>query len=180
MATFRVMTYNILHGGVGRESGFDSEGEVVVPGRADPVRRDVRVVSSQERRLVAADPATPVQATIVLRADDSTAASLLSGQYDPAKHAPAGADPASLEAVESLARDQGLTVVESSAAERRVEVRGTASQMHRAFGTNLEWFESADGRRHLSYEGDVTLPAEIAPHVLAVLGLDQRPAAKPH
>jgi kumamolisin len=131
------------------------------------------------RRVAAADPATPVQATIVLRADDSTAASLLSGQYDPANHTPARADPASLEAVESLVRDYGLTVVESSAAERRVAVQGTVGQMNRAFGTNLEWFESADGQRHLSYEGDVTLPAEIAPSVLAVLGLDQRAAAKP-
>jgi Pro-kumamolisin, activation domain len=130
------------------------------------------------RPLTGADPATPVQATIVLRADDSTAAGLLSGQYDPAKQAPAGADSSSIEAVESFVRNHGLTVVESNAAERSVVVRGTADQMKQAFGTNLEWFESADGQRHLSYEGDVTLPAEIAPRVLAVLGLDQRPAAK--
>ena len=131
------------------------------------------------RRLSAADPATPVQATIVLRQGDSTAAAdLLSGRYDPAKR-PAGADPASLETVESLVREHGLTVVESSAVERRVAIRGTADQMSQLFGTNLEWFESTDGQRHLSYQGDITMPAEIAPKVLAVLGLDQRPAAKP-
>lgn len=131
------------------------------------------------RRLAAADLGTPAQATIVLRRDDSTAARLLSGQYDPAEHDPGSADQASLEAVESLARDHGLTIVESSAAERSVAVRGTAGQMKQAFGTQLEWFESPDGQRHLSYEGDITLPAEIAPRVLAVLGLDQRPVAKP-
>jgi kumamolisin len=131
------------------------------------------------RRLSAADPATPVQATIVLRSDDSNAASLLSGHYDRAKQASTGADSSSLDAVVSFVRDHGLTVVESSAAERRVVVRGTAAQMKQAFGTTLEWFESADGQRHLSYEGDLTVPTEIASRILAVLGLDQRPAAKP-
>jgi len=131
------------------------------------------------RRLAAADPATPVQTTIVLRADDSSAASLLSGRYDPTQQVPAGADSSSIEAVKCFVRNCGLTVVESNAAEHSVVIRGTADQMKQAFGTNLEWFESADGQRYLSYEGDITLPAEIAPHVLAMLGLDQRPAEKP-
>jgi kumamolisin len=131
------------------------------------------------RRLAAADPATPVQAAIILRGSDpSAAADLLSGRYDSAKRPPPGADPASLQTIESFARDHGLTVVESNAAERTVTLRGTADQMNKAFGTNLEWFQSADGTRHLSYEGDLTIPAEIAPRVLAVLGLDQGPAAK--
>jgi kumamolisin len=130
------------------------------------------------RRIAAADPATPVQATIVLRSN-STPVGLLSGQYDPARQAPTGADSSSIEAVKAFVRNYGLTVVESSAAERRVVVRGTADQMKQTFGTNLEWFESGDGQRHLSYEGDLTLPAEIGPRVLAVLGLDQRPLANP-
>jgi kumamolisin len=130
------------------------------------------------RRLAAADPATPIQATIVLRSD-SNPAGLLSGQYFPAKQTPVGADSSSIEAVEAFVRNHGLTIVESNAAERRVAVYGTADQMKQAFGTNLVWFESGDGQRHLSYEGDVTLPAEIAPHVIAVLGLDQRPLANP-
>jgi kumamolisin len=130
------------------------------------------------RRLTAADPATPVQATIVLRSD-SNPVGLLSGQYDPAKHAPPGSDSSSIEAVDAFVRNYGLTVVESNASERRVVVGGTADQMKQTFGANLEWFESGDGHRHLSYEGDLTLPVEIAPRVLAVLGLDQRPLANP-
>ena len=60
-----------------------------------------------------------------------------------------------------------------------VSVRGTAAQMSRAFGATLHLFESPDGNRHLSYEGNLTIPAEIAPHVIAVPGLDQRPVAAP-
>ena len=131
------------------------------------------------RLLIAADPATPVEATIVLRGDDSIAASLLSGTYDPSKRTAAGADPASFAAVESFVAENGLAILESSAAERRVAVRGTADQMNRAFGTKLEWFEAADGQRYLSHKGDVSLPAEIAPRVLAVLGLNQLPIARP-
>jgi hypothetical protein len=48
-----------------------------------------------------------------------------------------------------------------------------------AFGVTLAWFELAERQRYVSYEGDITLPAELAPHVLAVLGLDQRPTTKP-
>ncbi|MGI8989981.1 MAG: protease pro-enzyme activation domain-containing protein [Bryobacteraceae bacterium] len=132
------------------------------------------------RRVGAADPATPVEVAIVLRGSDPTEAEdLLAGRYDYSKRAPAGADPSSLQAVESLARAHGLTIVDSSAAERRVTVRGTAAQMGEVFGTNLSWFESAGGRKYLSYEGAITVPAEIAPNVLAVLGLDQRPVAAP-
>ena len=148
------------------------------------MRREAIIGSAPDhagyRRLTAVDPATPVQATIVLRRDDPTAArDLLSGHYDAATNAPAGADAGVLEAVESFARTHGLTVVASNGAEGRVAVRGTADQMSQAFGATLAWFESADGHRHLSYEGEITLPSELAPHVLAVLGLDQRPAAKP-
>jgi len=132
------------------------------------------------RRLTAVDPAVPVQATIVLRRDDADAArDLLSGRYDAATRAPEGTDAGVLTAVTSFARAHGLTVVESNSAERRVAVRGAAGLMGQAFGVSLAWFESTERQRYLSYEGDITLPAELAPHVLAVLGLDQRPTTKP-
>src|SRR5262245_33781346 len=126
------------------------------------------------RRLTAADPATALEATIVLRAADAAAAhDLLTGTHDEAPRAATGATANALDAVTSFARAHRLTVVESSRAERRVVVRGTADRFGEAFGTTLAWFETADGHRRLSYDGALTLPAELIPHVLAVLGLDQ-------
>src|SRR6476620_8631137 len=115
------------------------------------------------RRLAAADPATPVEATIVLRGVEATEADdLLSGHYDATTRAPAGPDAGGLAAVEAFARSHELTVVASNPAEGRVAVRGTAGQMAESFGTTLAWFESADGHRYLIYEGDITLPSELA------------------
>lgn len=133
-----------------------------------------------ERRVTEADPAAPMVASIVLRGGDpSAAADLLAGNYDAASRAPAGPDPASIQSVESFAHDHGLTVTAPGADGHTVSVRGTAAQMSRAFGATLHWFESPGGDRHLSYEGSLTIPVEIAPHVIAVLGLDQRPVAAP-
>src|SRR5690348_14915541 len=90
------------------------------------------------RRVEAVDPATVMQATIVLRAEASTTASdLLAGTYDSSTHIPAAVDARVLDAVSSFVRAHGLTVVESDGAERRVMVRGPASLMGRAFGVTL-------------------------------------------
>jgi kumamolisin len=148
------------------------------------MRRAARIGSAPDHagahRLTAVDPATPLEATIVLRAADATAApDLLTGGLDEAPRAATGANANALEAVAAFARAHGLTVVESSRAERRVVVRGAAVQFGEAFGTTLAWFETGDGHRHLSYDGALTLPAELIPYVLAVLGLDQRSTARP-
>jgi hypothetical protein len=50
--------------------------------------------------------------------------------------------------------------------------------MGQAFGVTFGRFVSPDGTSHLSYDGEITLPSEIAGHVIAVLGLDTRPAAR--
>ncbi len=51
--------------------------------------------------------------------------------------------------------------------------------MQKAFGTKLAYYE-AHGVRYRGRTGDLTLPATLAPSVMAVLGLDNRPVAKPH
>ena len=129
------------------------------------------------RRLTAADPNTAIQVTIVLRdSNPQLADDLLSGRYDPAKHGPPGADAKTVQEVEDFVRSHGLAIVESNP--RNVVIRGSAAQMRDVFGAELDWFESPSGERFLSYEGELSLPAEIAPDVIAVLGLDQRPIAK--
>jgi kumamolisin len=90
-----------------------------------------------------------------------------------------GADPHDMEIVERFAHEHGLTVVASHAGRRTVHVAGPADAMKAAFGTQLSYYESPEGR-YRGRIGAVTLPDDVAPVVEAVLGLDNRPIAKPH
>jgi kumamolisin len=90
-----------------------------------------------------------------------------------------GADPADIAAVETFAHENGLTVVERSAARRSVVLKGTAANMQRAFGTDLMHYTAETGT-YRGRTGSLTLPAQLSGVVTAVLGLDNRPVAKPH
>ena len=123
-----------------------------------------------------------IEATIVLRRSRSAT--------EPSPHvgmratretfaATHGADPSELELVETFAHEHGLTVVESHVGRRTVHVAGPADAIRAAFGTQLGYYDSPQGR-YRGRVGAVTLPANVAPVVDAVLGLDNRPIAKPH
>jgi kumamolisin len=90
-----------------------------------------------------------------------------------------GADPADLKKVEDYARGKGLSVVESSAAKRRVVLAGKVSDFEAAFGVKLERFEHPGGTFR-SYSTPVHVPSDLLPVVEAILGLSNRPVAKPH
>jgi len=90
-----------------------------------------------------------------------------------------GADPAELAAVEKFAKSQGLTVVESRPDRRSVVVRGTTSAMNKAFGVELQNYDSPRGSYH-SHTGPVHLPGAMAGSVEAVIGLDNRPVPARH
>jgi kumamolisin len=87
-----------------------------------------------------------------------------------------GADPADARSVEDFARAHGLTVVESSSGRRSVVLRGTVAQMSAAFGVTLKRCQAGDVM-YRGREGGISVPAAIAPAVVAVLGLDDRPQA---
>ncbi|MHB1935074.1 MAG: S53 family peptidase [Acidobacteriaceae bacterium] len=91
---------------------------------------------------------------------------------------------ASAEAFDRLrafAAQHGLSVDEgaSSLDRRTLVLSGTAAQMQQAFQTELQQVEH-DGRQYRIHQRAITLPAECAPIVDAVLGLDTRPQAKSH
>jgi kumamolisin len=90
-----------------------------------------------------------------------------------------GADPADIAKVEAFAKAHGLVVVESSAARRSVFLSGTAADFAKAFGTTIEQYEH-DGGTYRGRSGELTVPAELAPIVEGVFGIDNRPVAKPH
>jgi kumamolisin len=93
-----------------------------------------------------------------------------------AKH---GADSSAIDKVKQFAKENNLTVGEISIERRTIKLAGTAANMIRAFEIKLDRYEH-EGRQYRARTGDIQLPSELAPSVEAVLGLDNRPQAKPH
>ena len=118
---------------------------------------------AEARSWTAADPNSEVTVTVMLRRDAP-------GQTC--------ASPQDLEAIRRFAQEYGLTVVDEKPAARTVHLRGTVREMDAAFGTQLREFRNAQGHRYLSYGGPLSVPQSLAPIVMAVLGLDQRPIAQ--
>jgi len=90
-----------------------------------------------------------------------------------------GADPADIALIEAFAHQYSLTVRERSAARRSVVLTGTVENMQEAFGSSLAHYDTPAGR-YRGRTGSITLPAHLQGVVRAVLGLDNRPVAKPH
>lgn len=91
-----------------------------------------------------------------------------------------GADAASVAVVRAFAEEFGLTMDASPSPGRcTVHLHGTVSQMEQAFGVTLHRVESGAGAFRVR-EGSVNIPQELDGHVVAVLGLDNRPQARPH
>src|SRR6202012_3716425 len=81
--------------------------------------------------------------------------------------------------VKAFAESQGLKVLEEHAARRSVVLAGTVAQLSAAFGEQLHHMSHANGT-YRGRTGGIYLPAEWDGVVTAVLGLDNRPQARPH
>ncbi len=92
-----------------------------------------------------------------------------------------GANPDDIALIEKFAHQYQLTVVEASAQKRRVVLTGTAGAMTKAFGAQLACYKG-DNLQHTfrGRAGALSIPEELSGVVMAVLGFDQRPIAKPH
>lgn len=90
-----------------------------------------------------------------------------------------GAKAADLATVEAYAHEHGLSVSQSSLARRSVVVSGTAENMQKCFGVTLHHYSSKAGT-YRGRTGPVMIAEELQHVVTAVLGLDNRPVAKPH
>jgi kumamolisin len=124
-----------------------------------------------------------IEVTLVLRppaAARNIAEQLLSGAYDPAQTQAAdiAADPADIKAATDFAVQNNLQVMKVDPAGRTIKVSGTAADLHTAFGT----VPSAEhgSVESLDYKGPINLPPGLRDSVIAVLGLDQTPIARPH
>ncbi len=106
-----------------------------------------------------------------------TGGAIISREEFAAKH---GADPKAIQSVREFAKQNSLKVSEVSPERRTVKLEGTAANMSRAFEAPLARYEEA-GQQYRARTGDIKLPADLAESVEAVvLGLDNRPQAKPH
>jgi kumamolisin len=90
-----------------------------------------------------------------------------------------GADPDAIAKVREFAKEYELTVIEESVPRRTVRLEGTAANMMKAFEVKLDRYQN-QGQQYRLCTGSIKLPADLAPSVEAVLGLDNRPQARPH
>jgi kumamolisin len=90
-----------------------------------------------------------------------------------------GAKKADIAKVRAFAKRYGLQVASASPGRRTVVLKGTVQAFNRAFGVKLATYKHPEGT-YRGREGTLTLPAELAPVVEGVFGLDNRPQAKPH
>ncbi|HUA85425.1 MAG TPA: protease pro-enzyme activation domain-containing protein [Bryobacteraceae bacterium] len=122
-----------------------------------------------------ADPNQVIEATIVIRRPAVTPGS---GQTRAEIEKSLSADEADVSAITNFAQHHGLTIEEVSPAKRIVRIKGTVRDMNLAFGIDLAYF-AGEGGSFLSYDGPLTVPSDLSGKITAVLGLEQRPVAKP-
>ncbi|HVA89593.1 MAG TPA: S53 family peptidase [Chloroflexota bacterium] len=137
------------------------------------------------RHLGPADPSAPIRLSIQLasREPEQLAARIAQPGYAPytheefeQAHAPA---PDTVETVRGYLESHNLSVAAVSSDRRSLSVTGTVADAERAFGTQLHAYE-ADGRQFRARSGQLAVPAELAPLIEGVFGLDTRPFASPH
>ena len=89
-----------------------------------------------------------------------------------------GANPADVEQVRQFASTLGLEIQSQDLSQRKVTVTGTAVQFSAAFATSFGRFLWS-GQVFRATVGSLSLPEPLHQIVTAVLGLDERPAARP-
>jgi kumamolisin len=146
--------------------------------------KDLVIVPGSERPAMAphatigpTDPNETVDVTMVLKPANA---------IDPSKVLPRlqatqlhGASLDAMTVAAAFAAAHGLQVVEANTAARTVKLRGKASDMTAAFNTQTQRAKTADGVEYRARQGAIYVPADLAPFVEAVLGIDNHPLAKP-
>ena len=164
-----------------------------MPGPSEyvPLAGSERAPLAGAREIGPVDPQTPVRVSVILRrggAGDAHAHAAALAGTAPAERSYVrhdefaqqfGATDEDLAVVERFAQEHGLTVEEQDAARRTVVLSGPAEAMNRAFNVRLAAYDHPDVGRYRGREGAIELPAEVDRVVTAVLGLDDRPQARP-
>jgi kumamolisin len=149
------------------------------------------VLSGSEKRpaaeLLEKKPASPqekVTVSVMVRRKNPLAAANVSGLKRVTRadfKADHGADPAAVALVKRFAEEFNLKVEPGTPApgRRTIKLTGSVANMERAFGVSLSQ-ATIGGKTCRVRDGSIYLPAELQGYVVAVLGLDNRPQARPH
>ncbi len=153
-----------------------------------PLHGSMRHIMAGARRLGRAQPDERLDVSIILHpAGDEVAtrvARMARGETVPpmsreAFAAACGPKAEDVAAVHEFAAAHHLAVVATHLARRTIILAGTVQQFEMAFGVELDAYEHDTGA-YRGRTGEVMLPAYLAGAVQAVLGLDNRPAARAH
>ena len=131
------------------------------------------------KRLRDVDAGGRVRLTVVLKPHELPAeigAPLSRGEYA-TRHA-TRADV--VERLCTYAKSQGLQVDSANAGQHLVHLSGTYAQAESAFAPENLAVYGTPGDQFVSRHGHLSLPADLAPDIVAVLGFDQRPVARPY
>jgi len=151
-----------------------------------PLPGSVRTQLANVRPAGALDESETITVTLVLRRRAAVPAALVTGP-ETVTHEELdtryGADPDDIARVTSVLGQLGLTVTETHQGSRRLKMTGTIGAMSQAFGTTLTLVTSPQpggtgSVQHRYRSGGLSVPAELAGIVTAVLGLDDRPQAR--
>ncbi|MBB5462024.1 protease pro-enzyme activation domain-containing protein [Paraburkholderia sp. Cpub6] len=91
-----------------------------------------------------------------------------------------GAAPDDIAKVRAFAAAHGLTVAREDPAARSVLLSGTIAQFQSAFEVKLELYQHHTAGQFRGRTGTLSVPDDLHGVVEAVLGLDNRPQARPH
>ena len=135
-------------------------------------------------RLGPVDPEQVIEVSVYLRRPAATPRADAgptpgSAHLTRAELADRGADPADVATVERVAAAHDLAVVAIQPERFSMQLRGTVAALSAAFDVELSRYPSPTGEFR-GREGVVAVPVELDTIVTAVLGLDDRPAARPH
>jgi kumamolisin len=141
-----------------------------------------------ERDLGPADPGTKRSVTVVLRRGAGAPSGPSMAAAESVDSRPrlsreelesAGAATAEdVDLVRGMAAQSGLKVRDVDRVGRRVVLEGPIEALQDAFGVRISRREAA-GEPYLGYAGEIQLPGDLDGVVTAVLGLSDRPAARP-
>jgi kumamolisin len=81
--------------------------------------------------------------------------------------------------VEEFAHEYGMSISDTNLAKGSVTLEGTVAQFSKAFGVELLNYTHAEGS-YRGRTGSIHIPTELDGIITAVLGLDNRPQARPH
>jgi kumamolisin len=91
-----------------------------------------------------------------------------------------GTHQAVIDRLVQYAAGHGLTVLHASAAEHRVQLTGTYAQAQSAFEPEQIGRYRWGNRALICRSGHLHVPPDLAEHVVAIVGFDQRPVARTH